>query len=71
MSGLPRNPLPPPDLFLRSRAGRGILGEVVEWVDFYRMWLKVDVWSIVFQTDKMENQGAEYYLQAWELIPDR
>jgi len=31
-------------------------------VDFYRMW------CIVFQTDKMKNQGAEYYLQAWELI---
>ena len=28
----------------------------------------MDVWSIVFQTDKMENQGVEYYLQAQELI---
>jgi hypothetical protein len=32
------------------------------------MWLVVDVRSIVFQTDKMKNQGAEYYLQARELI---
>jgi len=23
----------------------------------------------MFQTDKMNNQGAEYYLQDWELIP--
>jgi len=34
------------------------------------MWLLADVWSIVFQTDKMENQGAEYYLHARELIPE-
>ncbi len=39
-----------------------------EWGGFYRMWLLVDVWSIMFQTDKMKNQGAEYYLQARELI---
>ena len=44
------------------------MGEVVGWVDFYRMRLKVDVWSIMFQMDKMENQGAEYYSQARELI---
>lgn len=47
-SGLPMCPLPPPDLFLSSGAGRGILVEVVEWVDFNRMWLLVDVWNIVF-----------------------
>ena len=49
--------MPPPDLFLRSGAGRcpGFLGEVVGWVEFYRMWLLVDVWSIVLQTDKMKN----------------
>ena len=44
MSGLPRDPLPPPDLFLGSRAGRGrgFLGSgvcvcnwrVVWWVGF-------------------------------------
>jgi len=28
------------------------------------MWLLVDVWGIVLQTDKMKDQGAEYYLQA-------
>jgi len=26
------------------------------------MWLVVDVWSIVFQTDLMENQGAQAVL---------
>ena len=69
-SGLPRGPLPPPDLFLRSRAGRGqgFLGEVVGLVDLYRMWLLVDVWSIMFQRDTMKNQGAEYYLLGRELI---
>jgi len=40
-----------------------------EWGGFYRMWLVVDMWSIVFQTDMMKNQGAEYDLQDWELIP--
>ena len=71
MSGLLRCPLPPPDLFLRSGAGRvrGFLGEMVGWVDFYGMWFWVDVWSIMFQTDKMKNQGAGYCLQAQELIP--
>jgi len=55
----------------QGRAGvRGFLSEVVEWVDFNKMWLLADVWSIVFQTDKMENQGAEYYLHARELIPE-
>ncbi len=39
-----------------------------EWGGFYRVWLLVDVWSIMFQTGKMKNQDAEYYLQAWELI---
>jgi len=33
------------------------------------MLLLVDVWSIVLQMDKMKNQGAEYYLHTWELIP--
>ena len=37
---------------------------MVGWVDFYRIWLLVDVWSIMFQTDNMKIQGAEYYLQA-------
>jgi hypothetical protein len=27
------------------------------------------MWNIVFQTDKMKKWGAEYYLQARELIP--
>ena len=47
--------------------GPGFLGEVVGWVDLCRMWLQVDMWSIMFQTDKMENQGAEYYLQSLAL----
>jgi len=34
---------------------------------FYRMWLLVDVWSIMLKTDKMKDQGAEYYLQALSL----
>ena len=35
---------------------------------FWVMWLLVDVWSIMFQTDKMKNQGKEFYLQARQLI---
>jgi len=40
-SGLPMCPLPPPDLFLSLGAGRVLrfLGEVVGWVNFYKMWL--------------------------------
>ena len=40
-----------------------------EWVGFYRMWLVVDVWSIVFQTYMMKNHDAEDYLQALDLSP--
>ena len=40
-----------------------------EWGGFYRMWLLVDVWGIVLKTDKMKDQGAEYFLQSLELIP--
>ena len=53
--------MPPPDFFLRSGAGRvrGFLGEMVGWVDFYGMWFWVDVWSIVFQTDRMVSISAK------------
>jgi hypothetical protein len=45
--------------------------EVDVFGDFYSGmgWLLVDIWWAVFQTDKMENQGAVYYLRARELIP--
>ena len=29
----------------------------------------MDMWSIMFQTDKMKNQGEEYYLQSLDLSP--
>ncbi len=29
----------------------------------------VDMWSIMFLTDKIKNQGVEYYLQALDLSP--
>jgi hypothetical protein len=46
-----------------------VFGDFVwELGGFYRMWFLVDVWSIVFQTDKMKNHDAEYYLQARVLI---
>jgi len=51
----------------RAGRGKGFLGEVVGWIDLCRMWLLVDVWGIVFQTDKMENQGVECYLQGREI----
>jgi len=42
---------------LKVGGGQGFgvfLGEVVGWVDFCRMWLRGDIWSIMFQTDKMK-----------------
>lgn len=49
----------------------GGVKEVDVFGDFYSGmgWLLVDIWWAVFQTDKMENQGAEYYLRVRELIP--
>ena len=38
-----------------------VFGDFVwEWGGFYRMWLLVDVWSIMFQSDKQRDVYAKY-----------